>query len=130
LLDILFGFVGAKSFAFNHFRASAGCGFARDRPRLALSASGGASRRLSPEPGPLRGGAQPGAEVPYSRAPDHGDVSTGALVAPEFGGAPTHRVVDLVQQVEPGGKQCVAPLKRPHRRFFGMTSPGPHGRRQ
>jgi hypothetical protein len=52
------------------------------------------------------------------------------LVSAEFRGAPTHRVVDLVQQVEPSGKQRVAPLKRSHRRFFGMTSPGPHGTRQ
>jgi hypothetical protein len=94
---------------------------------LALSAIGSAGRGLSPKPGPLRGGAQPGAEVSYSRAPDHGDVTTGALVPPEFRGAPTHRVVDLVQQVEPGIKQRMAPLKRPHRRFFGMTSPGLHG---
>ena len=75
---------------------------------------GGASRGLSPEPGPLRGAAKPGAEVPYPRTPDDGDVATGALLPPESCGPPAHRVVELVQQVEPGSKQGVAPLMRSH----------------
>jgi hypothetical protein len=37
------------------------------------------------------------------------------LLSPESCGAPAHRVVDLVEQVEPGIKQGVAPLKRSHR---------------
>jgi hypothetical protein len=74
---------------------------------------GGAS--LSAEPGPLRGAAKPGAEVPYSRTPDDGDIATGALLSPESCGAPAHRVVELVQQVEPGIKQGVAPLMPSHR---------------
>jgi len=47
---------------------------------------------------------------------------------PESRGAPAHRVIDLVQQLEPGGKQGVAPLKRSRRWFFGMITPCAHRR--
>jgi hypothetical protein len=82
---------------------------------------------LSPNSGPLRGAAKPGVEIPYSRAADHRDLSTGVLLSPEFCGAPPHRVIELVQQVEPGGKKRVAPLKRSCRCSFSMARPGPHG---
>jgi hypothetical protein len=51
------------------------------------------------------------------------------LFSPQFCGAPTHRIVDPVQQIEPGGKQGVAPHKRSHRCFFSMVSPSPHAAR-
>jgi hypothetical protein len=50
------------------------------------------------------------------------------MLSAELCGAPTHRVVELVQEVEPGVKKSVALLKRSHRRFFTMASLGPHER--
>jgi hypothetical protein len=79
--------------------------------------------------GPLRRATKPGAEVPGSRAPDQRDVPTGPLFLPQFCGPPTHRIIEPVQQVEPGGKQGVAPKMRSHRCFFSVFSPSPHGRK-
>lgn len=83
---------------------------------------------LSPKPGPMRRGAKGGAEVPHPGVPDHGDVSARTLLPPKLCGAPTYRVVELVQEVEPGVKKSVALLKRSHRCLFNMAGPGPHGR--
>jgi hypothetical protein len=50
------------------------------------------------------------------------------MLSAELCGAPAHRVVELVQEVEPDVQQSVALLKRSHRRFFTMASPDPHER--
>jgi hypothetical protein len=90
-----------------HSMAKAGRkGAAAQRPNPGIE---GVSWRRQPR------AAKPRVEVPYPRSPDDGDVAAGALLPPESCGAPAHRVVELVQQVEPGSKQGVAPLMRSHR---------------
>ena len=48
------------------------------------------------------------------------------LALPEFCGAPAHRVVETVLDVEPDSKKGMAPSKRSHR-LFEIDRPAPHG---
>jgi hypothetical protein len=57
-----------------------------------------------------------------------GNVSTRPVLA-EFAGVAAARAIEPVNDVEVGGKKSVAPLKRPHRCFFGIVKPSPHAAR-
>jgi hypothetical protein len=50
-----------------------------------------------------------------------------SLAVPELFGAPAHRVVEPVLDVEPDSKKGMAPSKRSHC-FFDIVRPAPHGR--
>ena len=51
----------------------------------------------------------------------------GWWIGPEFGALPAW-AIELVQDVEPGGKKGLPPLTRSHC-FLGIVRPGPHGDR-
>jgi len=51
----------------------------------------------------------------------------GSLAVPEFFGAPAHRVVEPVLDIEPRSKKGMAPSKRSHC-LFDIVTPALHGR--
>jgi len=93
-------------------------------PRGAAAIGGAA-----PVPGsrPLGGVHQsPQLRAPVRDAAD-GVVPAELLILAEFCRAPMAGAIQLVQGVEPRGKQGVALLKRSRRYWFGIVSPDPHG---
>ena len=94
------------------------------RPKGAAAIGGAAP---VPESGPL-GGVHQGPELraPVRDAAD-GVVSAELPFLAEFCSAPVAGAIQLVQGVEPCGKQGVAPLKRSRRCWFGIVRPDPHG---
>ena len=94
------------------------------RPKGAAAIGGAAP---VPESGPL-GGVHQGPELraPIWDAAD-GVVSAELPFLAELCSAPVAGAIQLVQGVEPCGKQGVAPLKRSRRCWFGIVRPDPHG---
>ena len=80
-----------------------------------------------PESGPHVGVHQgPELRAPVRDAAD-GVVSAELPFLAELCRAPVAGAIQLVQGVEPCGKQGVAPLKRSRRCWFGIVRPDPHG---
>jgi hypothetical protein len=97
----------------------------RSRPSTPKGAIGGAAP--IPESGPLGGVHQsPELRAPVRDAAD-GVVSAELPFLAELCSAPVAGAIQLVQGVEPCGKQGVAPLKRSRRCWFGIVRPDPHG---
>jgi hypothetical protein len=93
--------------------------------RKAAAAIGGAAP--VPESGPHVGVHQgPELRAPVRDAAD-GVVSAELPFLAELCRAPVAGAIQLVQGVEPCGKQGVAPLKRSRRCWFGIVRPDPHG---
>jgi hypothetical protein len=94
------------------------------RPKGAAAIGGAAA--IS-ESGPLGGVHQsPELRAPIRDTAD-GTVSAELPFLAELCSAPVAGAIQLVQGVEPCGKQGVAPLKRSRRCWFGIVRPDPHG---
>jgi hypothetical protein len=94
------------------------------RPKGAAAIGGAAP--IS-ESGPLGGVHQsPELRDPIRSTAD-GAVSAELLFLAEFCSTPAAGTIQLVQGVEPCGKQGVAPLKRSRRCWFGIVRLDPHG---
>jgi hypothetical protein len=69
-----------------------------------------------------------GAEAPHTGAADRVNIPTEVAVLAKARRAPAPWVIEPVQGVQPGGKERLALLKRPHC-LFSIARPSPHARR-